>query len=149
MQYICNPGSGFVNLGNSCFLNSTLQALFYIPGFSDILESHNLSCGPATQNCATCSVADTLKSTKLTPIASFKPDLVFSKLKLICSHFIPGFQNDAHEFLLGLLHIIVKEFPLATHFKGILESAIFCNSCHNYSTSICIFTSNCQFNFGY
>jgi ubiquitin carboxyl-terminal hydrolase 36/42 len=35
-------GPGFFNLGNSCFLNSTLQCLLYIPPLTQVLLDENL-----------------------------------------------------------------------------------------------------------
>lgn len=33
------PGSGMINVGNTCYLNSTLQALFHVPAFANWLIS--------------------------------------------------------------------------------------------------------------
>ena len=34
----CGPGAGMYNMGNTCYLNSTLQALFYNPAFVNYLQ---------------------------------------------------------------------------------------------------------------
>lgn len=42
-----NAGCGFINMGNTCYLNSTLQALFHCPALANWLMSdkeHYNSC---------------------------------------------------------------------------------------------------------
>lgn len=44
----CKVGRGMLNVGNTCYLNSTLQALFHIPAFANWLLSdgkHRKICG--------------------------------------------------------------------------------------------------------
>ena len=67
------------NVGNSCFINSTIQALFYIPSFSDYLQNdgpnkHVTACRQAGKtNCTICPMIQTLRdcrsSHEITPKA--------------------------------------------------------------------------------
>lgn len=81
-------GSGMSNMGNTCYLNSTLQALFHVPALVNWLLSET-----SHQNCVqnsdyqmhpddiTCSVIKTLKCSQQKTGNCMKPISVYSKLK--------------------------------------------------------------------
>lgn len=83
-----NIGSGMANMGNTCYLNSTLQALFHVPALVNWLMSET-----AHQKCEqnsdyqmhpddiTCSVIKTFKCSQQKTGACMKPISVYSKLK--------------------------------------------------------------------
>lgn len=81
-------GSGMINLGNTCYLNSTLQALFHVPAFVNWLLSD-----PAHKNCVQnsdyqmhqddviCAVIKTFKCSQQKTGTAMKPLCIYSKLK--------------------------------------------------------------------
>ena len=112
------PGSGMFNMGNTCYLNSTLQvsgnvsicaksfshlltqALFHTPAFVNYLKygGHENNCGSnGFSSCTICIMASTLRGTGSN--SPMKPIKIYEKLKLICKHLVHGRQEDAHEFL--------------------------------------------------
>ena len=92
---VSKPGAGMINAGNTCYLNSTLQALFHTPSFVNYLLGGYHSCNAS--NCTICAMTKTLRETQTNAVV--RPQLVYSKLKRICKHFVHGRQEDAHEFL--------------------------------------------------
>lgn len=92
------------NMGNTCYLNSTLQALFHTPALFNYLMSdfHKRECGKNgsggfLQTCMICILTSTLKDTLSVNV--MRPNRVYEKLKNICKHLVHGRQEDAHEFL--------------------------------------------------
>lgn len=147
-------GSGLLNVGNSCYLNATLQALFHIPSLANWLVSdsvHRNHCIKSGNfDCTICGVARTLLLTQKEKQA-VQPFGVFTRLKYICRHLLYGKQEDAHEFLRFLIesmeecfllrfsnHKILDEYskrttPLNHIFGGYIKSVVRCLSC-NYES---------------
>uniref|UniRef100_A0A1B0EXF3 Ubiquitin carboxyl-terminal hydrolase n=1 Tax=Phlebotomus papatasi TaxID=29031 RepID=A0A1B0EXF3_PHLPP len=151
-------GAGLINMGNTCYLNSTLQALFHVPAIANWLmadDSHRDKCedlGGGQGGCIICAMARTLISSQ-TSQSPIKPWLIHSKLRLVCKHFFPGRQEDAHEFLRYLVEAMEKAFlgrvknsreldqyskettPLNQILGGYLRSTVRCLACGHVSTT--------------
>ncbi|XP_060652138.1 ubiquitin carboxyl-terminal hydrolase 36 [Drosophila nasuta] len=150
-------GSGMLNVGNTCYLNSTLQALFHIPALanwlvseSSHLENCNISESCGGNGCIICAMAKTLQSTQSNQSA-VRPFLIYTKLRQICKHMVVGRQEDAHEFLRFLVEAMEKAYlmrfrnykeldqlvkettPLNQIFGGYLRSEVRCLSCNHVS----------------
>jgi hypothetical protein len=107
-QEVRSAGAGMANVGNTCYLNSTLQALFHTPALFNFLlydcgSQHMSKCSSSSivngfmQSCTICALALTLKDTLRSNV--IRPNRVYEKLKTICKHMVHGRQEDAHEFL--------------------------------------------------
>lgn len=103
-----SAGAGMYNMGNTCYLNSTLQALFHTPALYNYLMSgtHTKQCKQqgggsngffSTSSCLICALTQTLRDTMQSSVT--RPNKVYEKLKSICKHMVHGRQEDAHEFL--------------------------------------------------
>ncbi|XP_014243155.1 ubiquitin carboxyl-terminal hydrolase 36 isoform X2 [Cimex lectularius] len=152
-------GAGFINLGNSCYLNSTLQALFHVPAFVNWLSSdsaHFSKCesmnGLTHSECLICAMAKVLQATHKSTGSAIKPLGIYSKLKAICKHLVHGHQEDAHEFLRYLIEGMERSYlslfngikldsyskettPLNQIFGGYMRTEVACLECHHISTT--------------
>lgn len=150
-------GAGMVNVGNTCYLNATLQALFHVPAFVEWLlndTDHAKKCellnGPGFGDCITCSMAKTLRLSQSHPIV--KPHLITNKIKMICRHMSHGSQEDAHEFMRHLLENMEKAYlvrckaqkldpyskettPINQIFGGYIRTEVKCLRCNYASTT--------------
>ncbi|XP_071443510.1 ubiquitin carboxyl-terminal hydrolase 36-like isoform X2 [Hetaerina americana] len=153
-------GVGMCNLGNTCYLNATLQALFYIPSFCNWLMSEfdneeNSGCKELDDNgekCIICAMTATLKIVRNKSGSVIKPYLIYNRLKSICKHMSYGRQEDAHEFLRYLLEKMELSYldrfkgkqlenaskettPVHRIFGGYMRSEICCLDCKGTSTT--------------
>uniref|UniRef100_A0A023F002 Ubiquitin carboxyl-terminal hydrolase n=3 Tax=Triatoma infestans TaxID=30076 RepID=A0A023F002_TRIIF len=152
-------GAGFVNLGNTCYLNSALQALLHVPAFVNWLQSdkiHISQCesinGLTHSECLICAMVKILHNTHKYTGTAIKPLNIYSKLKDICKHLVHGHQEDAHEFLRYLIEGMERSYlsifngmrldsyskettPLNQIFGGYMRTEVSCLECGYVSTT--------------
>lgn len=141
-------GCGLNNLGNTCFLNSTLQCLTYTPCLTNLLQSrfHSKSC-TNKGFCLFCIMESHVNATtKRSKNQSFTPKAFVANLRAISKHFRRGRQEDSHEFLrfvidhmqrnslrakgAAKLSKIDKETSVIhSIFGGVLQSQVKCQKC--------------------
>ncbi|XP_008313328.1 ubiquitin carboxyl-terminal hydrolase 42 isoform X3 [Cynoglossus semilaevis] len=93
-------GAGLQNMGNTCFLNSALQCLTYIPPFANYMltREHSKTCHEPGF-CMMCTMQNHITQVFANSGNVIKPIGVLNELKRIAKHFRYGSQEDAHEFL--------------------------------------------------
>ena len=90
----------FVNVGNSCYLNATLQALFAVPSVQRILEDQYNLCDSDEHLSYDMLLALTYADAKLDPV---DPEAESMMPEYIVDPFHDGEQHDAEEFFTQLL----------------------------------------------
>lgn len=156
-----NVGSGLLNLGNTCYLNSVLQAIFHVPAVVNWLTSreehaHAATCPDSVggPSCVICAVRETLEESQRMSGNSIRPLRITDILTHLGREFVPGRQQDAHEFLRCLIEKMreayLKRFenlrssteidrrvlettPLDQIFGGYLSSSVTCGNCSHVS----------------
>jgi len=99
-------GGGLINLGNSCFMNSSLQCIIYTAPFFNYCKQreHSRTCKSRSGFCSFCELEKlVLKASKCPTKQAFRPNTIFTNLKRLSSTLRPGRQEDAHEFIRVLL----------------------------------------------
>ncbi|KAM6049952.1 ubiquitin carboxyl-terminal hydrolase 36 [Theristicus caerulescens] len=93
-------GAGLHNLGNTCFLNSTVQCLTYTPPLANYLLSkeHSRTCHQGGF-CMMCVMQNHVIQAFANSGNAIKPVSFIRDLKKIAQHIRFGRQEDAHEFL--------------------------------------------------
>lgn len=138
---------GLTNMGNTCFLNSTLQCLVFTPPMANYLLTggHAQEC-KVSGFCMLCEMQHLIRKC-IGPQASattVQPLSILQKIKMIAKNMSWGRQEDAHEFLRYVIDAMQKTcqfgYPnLDVHskqttvvsqiFGGYLRSQVRCLQC--------------------
>lgn len=148
-ERVYRVGAGLHNLGNTCFLNSTVQCLTYTPPLANYLLSkeHSRACHQSGF-CMICVMQNHIIQTFANTGNAIKPVSFIRDLKKIARHFRFGSQEDAHEFLRYTIDAMQKaclngypkldrqtQATTLVHqiFGGYLRSRVKCSICKSVS----------------
>ncbi|EHB01015.1 Ubiquitin carboxyl-terminal hydrolase 36 [Heterocephalus glaber] len=148
-ERIFRVGAGLHNLGNTCFLNATVQCLTYTPPLANYLLSreHSRSCHQGSF-CMLCVMQNHIVQAFANSGNAIKPISFIRDLKKIARHFRFGNQEDAHEFLRYTIDAMQKaclsgyakldrqtQATTLVHqiFGGYLRSRVKCSVCKSVS----------------
>jgi ubiquitin carboxyl-terminal hydrolase 22/27/51 len=145
----CQGQRGLLNLGQTCFLNATLQALLHNPLLRNYFlgDKHNPRWCKNKEGCACCELDRLFAATHAPP-----PQPPFGPTALLATTWraagsLAGYaQQDAHECLIALLnaaHASARGSTLLkcncivhSTFGGLLQSDMRCPRCNSFSETI-------------
>jgi ubiquitin C-terminal hydrolase len=167
-QTVSRHGPGFSNVGNTCYANATLQAVLHNPAILHIALHHKHRVHPraaAHPFCALCALralAQRVHCSGSVKGSAVVPSMFVDgkNLRQISRSFRQYRQEDAHEFLRGLLDSATRSSlmgcgaplpstgdPPLSHIQemrsvvhsacgGVLQSGVTCHSCGHESVTL-------------
>ncbi|KAJ1280431.1 hypothetical protein BS78_04G232000 [Paspalum vaginatum] len=104
-------GAGLSNMGNTCFLNATLQCITHtVPLLIKLRSTNHSSPCPYNKDgfCSFCALKEHVDESIRMSGSVIRPVKFKDSLRKLSSDFRPGQQEDAHEFLRCLLDNLHK-----------------------------------------
>lgn len=144
---------GFKNLGNSCYIASTLQSCLSLPEFHDYFntENHFENCKKDPWNCFNCQMIKVINGCQSKSEGAISPWMLKSVVASGNSEFSSGQQQDAAEFLQHLFKVIERNDPQSKILKSFamdIQQSIGCNKCGNCRVQTQRDTTTFQVNVG-
>ncbi|KAJ7986997.1 hypothetical protein DPEC_G00334190 [Dallia pectoralis] len=142
---------GLPNIGNSCFLNATLQSLLYLPVFfQEILRHDNISRLYSTYNLHSCLSEVHYSCQPGSGANEDSKELILRTVKYLLADqdpkYIQDSQQDAHELLVNMLCLLRVEGSVlvelnpgyispVSHLEFMMASVLSCTSCGRQSST--------------
>lgn len=157
---VVRVGPGFYNDGNSCYLNSTLQCLMYLPPLIQIFQTEgsnalkNISSPPAYAMKPICELFRLLVNEVWPQLnetrngRAISPRGMTTTIRRVGKQFRPFRQEDAHEYLRQLLDVMHEEVLKANGLKtsdGKKAETTFISRIFGGHLSNTLTCSKCQF----
>ncbi|KAJ7987086.1 hypothetical protein DPEC_G00335100 [Dallia pectoralis] len=142
---------GLPNIGNSCFLNATLQCLLVLPVFfQEILRHDNISRLYSTYNLHSCLSEVHYSCQPGSGANEDSKELILRTVKYLLADqdpkYIQDSQQDAHELLVNMLCLLRVEGSVlvelnpgyispVSHLEFMMASVLSCTSCGRQSST--------------
>lgn len=150
------PIPGFVNLGNTCFLNSVLQVLMHTPMLRNYILSDQHICPFVTEpsQCIICEISRIYQQAYALNVSVISLQNLLMIFWDNTWYMASALQQDAHECFIAILDIIHNQAIIQNEndkdikhlencqciihqiFKGVQQSDIICQKCNNVSSKI-------------
>ena len=108
-RHVSGAGPGLSNLGNTCFMNATLQCLTYTPPLANLCieRTHSKSCR-RRGFCVYCELEGHMRAAhdRRQAQRAIAPRVLARHIRTIGRHFRPGRQEDAHEYFICLVEAL-------------------------------------------